>query len=385
MSVPENNLPPELLNGDPDGFAWQVWHERTPRLIERLKDAHPAGPGSAALDGLLTEIFSGVMEPLGPHAHDRDLWASWGAAHFGKPWMDAPFLWSESYFYRRILDAVGFFESGPAAGADPFGHLKAAELTSGEMARDLAALEELRRLPAAESGRAKLLAALWGNRADLSFRLGHAASLEERLVADDGDPLWAAFGPAADVVVVADNAGRELVADLVLIDHLLAHDLAASVTLHLKPHPYYVSDATAHDLDACLDRLAGAGGEAREVARRLGRAADTGAFTPEAHDFSCSPWSYRRLPDDLAARFRAASVTVMKGDLNYRRLVGDRAWPPGTPFAAATAYFPGTVAALRTLKSDVVVGIAPATLAALDAASSSWRVDGGHGLLQFRP
>ena len=47
----------------------------------------------------------------------------------------------------------------------------------------------------------------------------------------------------------------------------------------------------------------------------------------------------------------------MKGDLNYRRLVGDRLWPPTTPFADVTAYFPGPVAALRTLKSDVIVGL----------------------------
>lgn len=47
------------------------------------------------------------MQPLGPHAHDDKQWASWGADYFGKPWLDTPFLWSESYFYRRLLDASG--------------------------------------------------------------------------------------------------------------------------------------------------------------------------------------------------------------------------------------------------------------------------------------
>jgi hypothetical protein len=75
----------------------------------------------------------------------------------------------------------------------------------------------------------------------------------------------------------------------------------------------------------------------------------------------------------------------MKGDLNYRRLIGDRLHPATTPFAEATAYFPGAVAALRTLKSDVVVGLAPATEAALDAAEGGrWRTGGTHALIQAR-
>lgn len=91
-------LPPELLNNDPQGFAWGVWHDRTPKLVTQIRDAHPYGPGQRrALEELLEEIASGVMEPLGPHTHDHQTWASWGADYFGKPWLDAPFLWSESY------------------------------------------------------------------------------------------------------------------------------------------------------------------------------------------------------------------------------------------------------------------------------------------------
>ncbi|MEV0611489.1 ARMT1-like domain-containing protein [Polymorphospora rubra] len=56
--------------------------------------------------------------------------------------------------------------------------------------------------------------------------------------------------------LVADNAGRELLADLVLVDHLLAAGLAERVTLHVKPYPYYVSDATTADVVGCLRRLA---------------------------------------------------------------------------------------------------------------------------------
>ncbi|MET8046514.1 damage-control phosphatase ARMT1 family protein [Streptosporangium sp. NPDC005286] len=367
-----DELPPELLNSDPKGYAWQVWHDRTPKLVAKIKDTNSYGPKEHdALDALLAEIFSGVMEPLGAQAHDREVWAGWGAEHFGKPWSEAPFLWSESYFYRRVLDAVGFFEPGPWRGVDPFAPLKRAELAS---------LDDLEWPTAGASGQAKLLAALWGNRADLSFAMGTLTeSSSTELVCDDSTKMWNALAPGAEVVVVADNAGRELLADLILIDHLLEHGHAASVALHLKPHPYYVSDATTTDLADTLDRLAETDGA---PFHRLRKATADGRLSPYVHDFYCAPWSFRRLPADLAVLFERASLTIMKGDLNYRRLVGDRAWPATTPFADTVAYFPGPVAALRTLKSDVAVGIPPATLRNLDADTPDWRVTGGYGLLQ---
>lgn len=88
---------------------------------------------------------------------------------------------------------------------------------------------------------------------------------------------------------------------------------------------------------------------------------------------------------DLASEFGRASLTIFKGDLNYRRLVGDRDWPPATPFSDVASYFPGAVAVLRTLKSDVITGLSRATVADLDATGRPWRTDGSYGLLQVLP
>jgi hypothetical protein len=381
-------LPPELLNNDPSGFAWGVWHDRTPRLVTQIRDAHPYGPRQRrALDALLQEISSGVMRPLGPHAHDHTDWSVWGAGHFGRPWLEAPFLGSESYFYRRLLDAVGFFGPGPWRWVDPFEYLKTAELSDPALEPDLAALDAVERLPADEQRQAKLLASLWGNRADLGFRIGaspgQADPAAARLVADDSDALWAALGPGATVALVTDNAGRELLADLILVDHLLREGLAGAVTLHVKPCPYYVSDAVTADVVTCLRRLAGTLGSPRVAARRVDAAMADGRLRLCTHEFYCAPWDYRRMPADLASEFAQASLTILKGDLNYRRLVGDRAWPPATPFADVASYFPGQVAVLRTLKSDVVTGLSPGTVAELDATGQPWRTDGNHGLIQL--
>jgi len=382
-------LPAELLNNDPRGFAWGVWHDRTPRLVTQVRDANPYAPRQrGALDALAEEIASGVMQPLGPRAHDRHAWASWGSAYVGKPWTDAPFLWSESYFYRRLLGAVDFFEPGPWRWFDPFEFLKTAELRDPALEPDLAALDDLQHLDAAGHGRAKLLASLWGNRADLGFRIGATGGPAEPaaagIIADQSAERWTALTPGANVALVADNAGRELLADLVLVDHLLGRCRAGSVSLHVKPYPYYVSDATAADAVACLRRLAATAGHAAEIAGRLHAAMGEGKVSLYTHEFYCAPWSFHQMPADLTSQFARATLTILKGDLNYRRLVGDRDWPPTTPFTEAVSYFPGAVAALRTLKSDVVTGLEQGTVIELDASGQPWRTDGSHGLIQVQ-
>lgn len=382
----------------PGSFPWGVLHERQPALVRRIRAAFPYPPGQQdALDALLAETLSGVVEPLGAGEPGRAVWDEWGRDAFGRPWRDLPFLWMESYFYRRLLGAVGYFGDGPWRGVDPFEPFKRAELDGKAVDDELSALDRVGGTDGtdgaegAERDTALLLASLWGNRADLGFSMsGVGAVLGEGaggLVADDSARLWALLnsgGGAGTVFVVADNAGRELLPDLVLVDHLLRTGRAARVVLHIKPSPYFVSDATTADVLACLRRLTGARGAAEAVGHRLWQALGTGRLGIRAHPFSCAPLPYRDMPDDLREEFAGGTLTIMKGDLNYRRLVGDRHWPPTTPFAEVTGYFPGPVAALRTLKSDVVTGLGSATLAALEATGEPWRVSGTHALVQIR-
>jgi Damage-control phosphatase ARMT1-like domain len=382
---------PQILSNTPGSFPWSVLHDRHPALIQKVRDGLPYPPETGrALDALAEEI-TGELRPLRPEAHDHRLWAEWGGDHLGKSWYDVPFLWAESYFYRKLLEAVGYFDQGPWRGVDPFEPYKSAELRGEELARDLAALDDLAALPMAEQDAAMLTASLWGNRADLGFqvsaRLGQVgAGGAGVMVADQSAALWELLADAAPATVclVADNAARELVPDLVLADHLLVTGRASTVVLHVKPSPYYVSDAMTSDVVAAVRVLAGSAGRAALTGRRLWQAMVDGTLAVRAHPFSCAPWSYDRMPGDLADQFAAASVTIMKGDLNYRRLVGDRSWRPDLPFDEVTAYFPGPVAALRALKSDVVVGVPDDRRVMLDATGEPWRTAGTHALVQLR-
>jgi hypothetical protein len=380
-----------IRSDDPDSFAWGVWHRRHPILIRQVRAAFPYPPEAhRALEELLEESTSGLVRPLLADVHDFEHWQEWDEGHYGEPWGSVPFLWAESFFYRRLLEAVDYFRPGPWRGIDPFAPSKHAELTTPELEADLAALAELEQLELAERRRAVLAAALWGNRADLGFRITAKAPSEAvpeaDLVADDSDTLWAILdeADAPSVHLIADNAGRELLADLVLIDHLLHAEAAASVVVHVKPQPYYVSDATGADVVDVLRRLGDGPGHAAEIGRRIREALVSGTIRLRTHDFWCAPQSFRVMPTDLVTELSAATLTIAKGDLNYRRLVGDCTWPAMTPFEELTAYFPSSVAALRTLKSDVAVGLTEARLARLDAAGGAWRTDGTHAMIQAR-
>ncbi|MFE9312291.1 damage-control phosphatase ARMT1 family protein [Streptomyces sp. NPDC006706] len=389
--MPANPSAPVLVGDEPGSFPHSVLAERHPAVIRQVRDAFPYGPGQhRALDALLESCAEGVIDDLPAAAPDRDRWQDWGLGQYaGHSWFDVPWLWSESYFYRRLLEAVGYFAPGPWQGIDPFRPSKIAELDSPETDGELAALDELEGKPAAERADALLHGSLWGNRADLGFRLSaggaEAGPPVPALVADDREALWSLLPPsgAGTLCLVADNAGRELVPDLLLVAHLLAHGRVRRAVLHVKPYPYYVSDATTADVVDAVRRLTAAPGAAAEHGRRLWAAMADGRLTVRAHPFSCAPLPYADMPADLREEFAAATLTVFKGDLNYRRLVGDRLWPPTTPFADTTGYFPGPVAALRTLKSDVITGLDADTEAALDAAEGErWRVAGTHALIQ---
>ncbi|WPB95432.1 damage-control phosphatase ARMT1 family protein [Streptomyces malaysiensis] len=383
---------PVIRSDEPGSFSRSVLAERHPALIEKVCDAFPYGPGQhRALDALRDNAAEGTIAPLPPTAYDHDRWAVWGREHFGRSWFDVPFLWAESYFYRRLLEAVGYFADGPWRGVDPFRPFKQAELHTPETEAELATLDDILCESAGEQAAALVHGSLWGNRADLGFRISSSAADTAGgdtppLVADDSEALWSLLpvGSPATLCVVADNAGRELLPDLVLIDHVLHHGRAERAVLQVKPYPYYVSDATTEDVVDCLRRLTRSEGAAAGAGGRLWAAMGDGRLTVRAHDFFRAPLPYEEMPGDLRSEFAEATLTVMKGDLNYRRLVGDRLWPPTTSFADRTAYFPGPVAALRTLKSDVVVGLDERTVAALDEREDHWRTSGAHALIQVR-
>ncbi len=343
------------------------------------------------VEHLIDEIGSGhitvVDEPAAP---DASAWAAYIEPYLGLGWLDAPWFFVETYFYRRLLAAVGYSRRGPRRLLDPFRRQKEASLgRSMGLATALADLNhDQERL---------MHSSLWANQVDLSLwpAGGSDRAAETRtdavtgsdrshkLLADDTEATLAALNvPDPSVHIVLDNAGAELVADLALVAALVQS--RARVVIHAKSHPTFVSDATPSDVTATLQQIEVLQGKAAAMARTVANAIDSGAVRLTASPFWVSPLAMWEMPPRLAAGFRDAALIVVKGDANYRRLLGDRHWPFDSPFGDVVRP-PGPLAALRTLKAEVAAGIPATTIERVAAQDEDWMVNGEWGLIQLAP
>ncbi|MBN1565278.1 MAG: DUF89 family protein, partial [Anaerolineae bacterium] len=232
--------------------------------------------------------------------------------------------------------------------------------------------------------------ALWGNRVDLSHPAGTLAgqtAAEDDLLVDDRDRVVAyldaqrAGANTATIHVVQDNTGTELAMDLVLIDFLLANGYP--VMLHLKSHPTFVSDTTIPDVWQMLEAMTARGDQAAALADRLRLAWAEERLRLAAHPFWVSSQFMRDLPASLRQIFAEATLVILKGDVNYRRAVGDTVEWEDVSWMAVMEHFPAPILALRSIKCDVVVGVPAAITGPLDAHDPSWRLTGQYGVIQW--
>jgi hypothetical protein len=154
------------------------------------------------------------------------------------------------------------------------------------------------------------------------------------------------------------------------------------VTLHLKMQPVFVSDAMPRDVWTLVDRMKARSGAASLLADRLREAFAARRLVLLPDPFWSGPRFLWQAPPHVLEALRGATIVVCKGDANYRRVIGDAMWPPSAPFAAACGYLGAPIVALRTLKSDALVGVNERIIDRLDAGDPEWRVIGKYGVMQ---
>lgn len=87
---------------------------------------------------------------------------------------------------------------------------------------------------------------------------------------------------------------------------------------------------------------------------------------------------------DLYKKLSNASLIIFKGDLNYRKLLGDFNCEYSTNFKKALRGFdPSNVIALRTIKADLCAGLPDETQSLLDKEEPEWTNTGKYGLIQI--
>jgi len=389
--------PPPLSTGEPGSFANKTLTTRKPMIVDNVLadfgDRFPAHTVQA-LQNLRAELLNNHrIRPLQTTAPDADQWAAAWQAHQDETWLNTDWFFAETFFYRRLLEAVGYFGNGNQAGADPFYHRKQAELESEAAWLITQAALEGSAADSVDSLRLLFHYCLWGNRLDLSNiqiaqTVGTQISLgdeEANLLVDDTNIVLNHLqqNRPATVHFICDNAGTELLTDLTLTDFLLQHNWANQITLHLKAYPTFVSDTMPVDVDltiAALKRKQAT--DLLALADRLQHYRQNQRLILQADSFWNSPYFFWEIPPALQRRLGQAHLVIIKGDANYRRLLGDSRWPPDAPLRQIAPYFPAPFVALRTMKSDPVVGLKPGQAETLSKIDPEWRVNGKRGLIQ---
>ena len=186
-----------------------------------------------------------------------------------------------------------------------------------------------------------------------------------RILHDDTDILFAYISEKKHFKcfdIICDNAGKELFSDLYLACYFLFNNIVEKVVFHLKPYPFFVSDATKEDFGFMMNTIMQHGGT--ECARKCNNYIHEGKIEIEDDTFWAAPLCFKEMPEGSKLREQLCNsdLIIVKGDLNYRRLVEDKNWPYTDSFLERTkgVFGDAPIFAPRVIKSDVLVGVSEA-------------------------
>ncbi|XP_038627994.1 damage-control phosphatase ARMT1 [Tachyglossus aculeatus] len=434
---------PASLSGRFKGsFAYFTMKDRAPQILTRVidtlhrhkneffeehgeKGVEAEKKAISFLSKLRNELITDKpVIPLIDNLADADTWnkyleyqQSLLEENGGQPsWFQSPWLYVECYLYRRIHEAL--ILSPPICDFDVFKEGKVQSFFESQQAvvalcthlQEISKIiEDLDEDQLKEEFFKLLQVSLWGNKCDLSISGGESNSqkssplsslrdLNSFILVNDMDCIWSLLLNSKKtrlekvtptrVDIVLDNAGFELVSDLVLADFLLSSELATEIHFHGKSIPWFVSDTTKHDFNWSIKQLQGAN---HRWMSRCGINWEgyikKGAWVYHDHMFWTLPHEYcnmSQVASELYAELQKANLIIFKGDLNYRKLTGDRKWEFTVSFhQALNKFHPAPLCSIRTLKADVQVGLQPGQGEQLMVSDPEWMTTGKYGVIQF--
>ena len=403
MNKPKLAIPEPLRGTEYGTFTHESIVDRLPDIGWRMLAENEFTPAvTANLESLIKGIPEDKVRLLtDSEAPDAAGWTSYVTPYLGQNWLEAPWFFAETYFYRLVLEITGYFGNGPGKGVDPFIYQKRQGLmTTREAIHALSSqVVGLFSKDGQEKEAFALLLAvdLWGNQADLSLwpagedeKPDHQSADQQKAhtLVDDTvaivDYLYSHERQIERIDMILDNAGFELVADLYLAAYLLEKKSVKTVHLHAKKHPTFVSDAMIKDVSETITSLTGDDHPDTSVlGQRLQEFWDNGRLHIQDDWFWTSSLDMWLMPEHLRQELGRSELIISKGDANYRRLLGDRHWPFTTPFADIVCYMPAPLVALRTLKSEITAGLKEGQSKKVAEIDSAWLYDGRWGVIQF--
>jgi len=314
-------------------YVRQTLAARVPKILSM------AGEGRDAAATRQLAAIGRAIEADAPMVMDLHDWplAGWETLPVrvnGRRPSQAAFFDFEYWLYFRILIAVRY----PVTRADPFRATKHRDLERHiEWAEQ--AVQKTQTLSEA------LNLSLDANAHDLSQASGPSASHEIGRELLQIEPAG-----LQRINIIADNFGGEFVADLVLAT--IASEAGIEVNVHVKHLPMFVSDTTTDDVVILFDRLR----PGSAFARRLQSEVDRGSVRITSNSFWAAPLFMDRLPVE-ELEIGDGVLNILKGDLNFRRAIGDAVVPVETAFEDLPVLPAAPMLALRSIKSYCAAGM----------------------------
>ncbi len=344
-------------------FARFTIKNRLPKIIQSIIQSHD---WDTDIISNLVQFSSSIME----QRIERIESLSWGSAYWEPFWkrydsmsiLEAPFFFTEIYFYEKILDIIRF----DTLRIDPFAVKK-----NLEVAEHLNAFKDiwsnLETLTLEES----VHFSLTGNSADLSQINKSDGSVS--ILHDDSDLLISSLNEVDNVHLLLDNCGLELFSDLVLTMMILETYPELSVKMYPKARPIFVSDTTPTDIDFLVSQVGGA------FQNRFNSLKESGRIDITVDTVWNCPIHFTDLTDNPCLRFEKNNLLISKGDANYRRFYEDRKIPLDFNGAATLT---NNQFVIRTLKSEILAQFDPHRAKEISNKEPQWLSNGKFGIIQ---
>jgi len=382
-------LPPLIMTSEEGSFAQETIKSRKPAIIDRILSHDDYTPAiRSSLLKLKHELIYEPIQPLQEETSDKNLWDEDLEPWIGQTWLKIPWFLAETYFFRRVLESVCYFQPGPWNGCDPFRRLKDQEMQDAALSftKSYLTCPKIADLRVFQEA---CYQALWGNRGDLSnldvFDTDLSTQPDQIILNQAEEAFKFLLRKPAKIAYFFDNAGKELFYDLAFVDILLNTGLVSSITGYFKNQPFFVSDATREDLNKTLKLLDSSSfSDSQQLSQRITKAINSSSLKIDTPPFLTTSRMYRDLPTALLKEISTHDLAIFKGDVNYRRLFGDRHWEPTTSVEYAGGYFPTSFLSIRTLKAELILGISLETLNMIEKnGEPDWLINGKWGMITF--
>ena len=331
-------------------------------------------------------------------------------------YFDAPMLFSECYVYRRVnnfYQRTAFFKDFDGFWEQKRHALKESIFPTSLLSEHLFSMSS--RLVSCQTNvREEFLnfleLCLWGNKCDLSLSGGEKVNQSDQLFSDltknrpkilcnNSEATWNFFQQLSTknvtspvrLDVVMDNAGFETISDFAFIIMLYQTGLlnkdTSTVRFFIKQIPWYVSDTTEQDFHYTVDYLCKQSDwpQVAKFGQMIEELVQAGRWTIVKHGYWTYPNDFSEMnkySPDLYRDLAESDLLLFKGDLNYRKLVGDIDWPHTTRFEQALRGFtPTNILSLRTIKFNPVVHLESEEM--VEKLPKNWYYSGEYALIHF--